>query len=93
MKSEKAVEIGPEVPGYQPMAEAGDEQLKEKEPEVPTDEPEAATPSVIKPTAVKRKLVLKNDQRAPSQKPTRVSQKQKWCHLPQLTKKREPLRK
>lgn len=60
----------------QPGARAGDEQTKEKDTEVPTEEPESVAPRITKPKAVKRRLVLKDDPKAERQKHKRVSQ---WC--------------
>ncbi|XP_042059441.1 nucleolar protein dao-5-like [Salvia splendens] len=60
-----------------PQSEAGedDKHIEEKETKVQPEEPEPVVPPVLKPKAVKRKLVLKNDTKAERPKPKRVSQR------------------
>ncbi|XP_041994748.1 uncharacterized protein LOC121745028 [Salvia splendens] len=63
--------------------EAGgsDAQIEEEETAARTEVPVPAAPPVLKPKAVKQKLVLKNDPKAVRPKPKRVSQRRlgKWA--------------
>ncbi|XP_042038375.1 titin-like [Salvia splendens] len=54
---------------------AGNKPIEEEKTVARTEVPEPVAPPVIKPEAVKRKLVLKSDPRAERPKPERVSQR------------------
>ncbi|XP_042029884.1 zinc finger CCCH domain-containing protein 18-like [Salvia splendens] len=73
---EKQTEEGePKSVTPQPEAGESDIQIEEKNTEVQPTEPEQVVPPVLKPKAVKRKLVFKGDPKAERLKPKRVSQR------------------
>ncbi|XP_042044213.1 MAP7 domain-containing protein 1-like [Salvia splendens] len=59
----------------QPDAGESDVHIDQEETVVRTEEPEPVAPPVLKPKAVKRKLVLRDDPKAVRPKPKRVSQR------------------
>ncbi|XP_042003853.1 zinc finger CCCH domain-containing protein 18-like [Salvia splendens] len=76
---EKQTEEGePKSVTPQPEAGESDTQIEEKNTEVQPAEPEQVVPPVLKPKAVKRKLVFKGDPKAERLKPKRVSQRCLW---------------
>ncbi|XP_042005708.1 neurofilament medium polypeptide-like [Salvia splendens] len=74
VKEKQTEEEEPKSVIPQPEAGESDTQIEEKDTEVQPAEPEQVVPPVLKPKAVKRKLVLKGDPKVKRLKPKRVSQ-------------------